>query len=266
MIRLICLDVDGTLVGTSGTVHDDVWVAAERTRAAGIHLAICSGRPAFGITREFAERLDPRGWHVFQNGASVIHLATHRSLSARMPAETVAMLVERARRLNRTLELYSDEDYVVERDTEVARTHARLLGIPFRARRYEELQGQIVRGQWLVDAAELDAVAAEPHPGLEFNPSTSPLMPDMRFVNLTPSGVDKASAVRAIAHEYGVPVEQVMFVGDGHNDEAAMRAVGFPVAMANAEPVIRELAVHAVGHVDDAGVIEALDLAVAKLA
>lgn len=265
MIRLICIDVDGTLVGSSGTVHEDVWGAAERTRAAGIHLAICSGRPAFGITREFAERLDPDGWHVFQNGASVVHLETHRSLSARLPSETVAMLVDRARAKRRTLELYTDEDYVVEITSEIARTHARLLGVPFRPRPFETLEGPIVRAQWLLLNAEVPAVAAEPHPGLEFNPSTSPLMPEMQFVNLTPTGVDKASAVRAIAGEYGIAMEQVMFVGDGHNDEAAMRAVGFPVAMANAEPVIRELAVHAVGHVDDAGVVEALDLAVAKI-
>ena len=43
-------------------------------------------------------------------------------------------------------------------------------------------------------------------------------MPDTTFVNMTPLGVDKATAVRAIAEEYGVSLDRVMMVGDGVND------------------------------------------------
>jgi hydroxymethylpyrimidine pyrophosphatase-like HAD family hydrolase len=52
-----------------------------------------------------------------------------------------------------------------------------------------------------------------------------------------------------------------MFVGDGGNDVAAMQIVGIPVAMANAEPEVRAVAAHLAGHVDDAGLVDALELA-----
>ena len=52
MIQLVFTDVDGTLVGSSGTVLPAIWTAAERVRAAGIRMAVCSGRPAFGDARE----------------------------------------------------------------------------------------------------------------------------------------------------------------------------------------------------------------------
>src|SRR5215213_10938834 len=97
MIELICVDVDGTLVGSSGGVTAEVWNAVERARAAGARLAICSGRPAFGMTRELAERLDPGGWHVFQNGASIVHLPTGDSRSACIPRPAIDDLVDRAR-------------------------------------------------------------------------------------------------------------------------------------------------------------------------
>ena len=267
MIRLVCIDVDGTLVGSSGVVHPDVWRAAERARAAGIRLAICSGRPAFGVTGDYARRLDAGGWHIFQNGASVVHLPTGRSLSARLAPETVAMLVDRAHRARRLLELYTDHDYAFESPsaaaTERALAHAALLGVPFDPRPFASLRGAVVRAQWLVPHAELDAVVVEPHPGLEVSPSTSPAMPDTRFVNLTPAGVDKGSAVRAVAAEYGLPLAEVMFVGDGWNDAAAMRLVGCPVAMANAEPEARLAARRCVAHVDEGGLVEALELALA---
>jgi len=250
---LICMDVDGTLVGSSGTVVPEVWEAAERVRASGVRLAICSGRPAFGTTREYAARLDPDGWHIFQNGASVVHLPSGRTMSARLEADLVARLVARARRKEQTLELYSDRDYVVERDTAWSRAHADLLGVPFAPRRFESLQDAAVRAQWLVTPAEMEALLAEPHEGMELSPSTTPVMPETMFVNVTPTGVDKGSAVRALA--------RVMFVGDGHNDMAAMRAVGFPVAMGNAEPAVIEISRREVGHVDAGGLLEALALA-----
>ena len=87
-------------------------------------------------------------------------------------------------------------------------------------------------------------------------------MPDGVFVNLTCTGVDKGYAVRLIAAEYGVELEDVMYVGDGFNDTPAMRIVGHSVAMGNAEAVAREVASRTVGSVDDGGLADALELAV----
>ena len=79
MLPLIFIDVDGTLVGTENRVLPEVWAAAARARAAGVKLVLCSGRPEFGRARAYAERLDAEGWHVFQNGSSVVNLASGAS-------------------------------------------------------------------------------------------------------------------------------------------------------------------------------------------
>src|SRR5687768_10440735 len=101
-IQLVCIDVDGTLIGSSGQVSEAVWRAAARARSAGIRLAISSGRPGFGVTRALAERLDPDGWHCFQNGASVMQLPGGASRSTPLGA-ALPELIERARRLGRVL-------------------------------------------------------------------------------------------------------------------------------------------------------------------
>lgn len=262
MVSLVCVDVDGTLVGSSGRVAPEVWAAAERARAQGIRLAVCSGRPAFGLAREFAKRLDAAGWHVFQNGASVVRVATGESRSGSLPAAAVERLVATARRAGRVLELYTDSGYAVESTGDRARRHAGLLGVPFRTRRFEELEGPIVRAQWLLAREEAEAVLAEPHPELHLSLSHSPVMPDTAFINMTPPGVDKATAVAALADAYGVPLGRVMMVGDGYNDVGVMREVGHAVAMANAEPEVHALARYRVGDVERGGVAEALELAI----
>lgn len=261
MIRLICADLDGTLIGSHGVVHPAIWDAAARARAAGIRLAICSGRPAFGVSRDYAERLDADGWHIFQNGASVLHLPSGATHSAHFSNGTLNWLKQRARTTGRVLELYSDHDYVVDVDTPQTRGHAQLLGVPFKARPLDALGAPVVRAQWLLTRDRDEAVLDEPHPGIEISPSTSPVMPDTLFVSLMVPGVDKGTGVRAVAEEYRVSTDEVMFVGDAWNDMAALRVVGHPVAMGNAEPEVRALAHHVVGDVDAGGLAEAIALA-----
>ena len=260
-IELICIDVDGTLVGSSGRVMPEVWTAAERMRTRGVRLAVCSGRPAFGLARSYAERLDSQGWHVFQNGASVVHLSTGESRSRSIPPHAVEMLIARARDTGRILELYDDTGYAVESTADRAQRHAGLLGVPFRTRSFQSLDGPIVRAQWLVAHEEVSPILAEPHDDLTLLPSLSPVMEDTTFVNMTPPGVDKSTAVRALANVYGVPLDRVMMVGDGANDVGVMGVVGFAVAMENSEPEVFDVAHYRVGHVDQGGLIEAFQLA-----
>src|ERR1700736_3601016 len=61
---------------------------------------------------EYARRLDANGWHIFQNGASIVNLATRQSRSVSIPPSCVKKLIAQARESAETLELYSDDDYV----------------------------------------------------------------------------------------------------------------------------------------------------------
>ena len=263
MIRLIGIDVDGTLIGSSGIVAPAVWQAAERARAAGIHLALCTGRPAFGAALEYAQRLEADGWHVFQNGASIVHLADRQSRSVALPPESVKTLIAQARSSDHVLELYSDQDYATESTSAWAHAHAVLLGVPFQARAFESLAEPIVRAQWLLSAADAKQMMAAPHPHMEIAQSSSPLMTDTLFVGLTRAGISKGSAMRTLASEYGVTLQEVMYIGDSGNDLSALQIVGYPVAMANADPAVLKAAKHTVGHVDEGGVAQALELAIA---
>ncbi len=261
MLGLTCIDVDGTLVGSSNEVLPQVWTAAERVTAAGMHLCLSTGRPAFGRALGYARRLDPHGWHIFQNGASIVNVETGESLSEGLPRHLLEELVATSRRLGRILEVYTDDDYAVESTERRAVDHADLLGVPYHSRDPLALKGQVVRAQWVIPIEDQAALMAEPHPGLSLHPAGSPAMPDTMFVSVTREGVSKGSAIHTVAARYGLSSDRVMMVGDGENDVSAMRAVGHPVAMGNAEPAAIAASRYRVGRVDDAGLVEALDLA-----
>ena len=262
MIALIGIDVDGTLVGSSGKVPDVIWELAAQARAKGIHLALCSGRPAFGLAADYARHLDDDGWHIFQNGASVVNLATHQSRSTPLPEGSVRGLISQARESGQVLEVYSDDDYVVESEAPWAREHAELLGLPFKPRPYETLSPPLVRAQWLVSPADAKKMIAPPD--LEMADSSSPLMPEVRFIGLTRQGVSKGTAMREIAAAYRVDMRDVMYIGDSGNDLSALRVVGHPIAMGNADPEVIKAAERTVGHVEEAGLADALKLAISS--
>jgi hydroxymethylpyrimidine pyrophosphatase-like HAD family hydrolase len=211
---------------------------------------------------EYARRLDAGGWHIFQNGASVLHLADGSSRSVAIPATWIGKLIDQARSTGEVLELYSDTTYVVESTSTWAREHAELLGVPYDPRPLESLAQPVVRAQWLLSREKARKVSAEPHPGLEVAQSGSPLMVDTQFVGLTRDGVTKGTAIRRVAAEYGVPLQDVMYVGDSGNDLSALGIVGHPIAMGNADPAVLEAAGRIVGHVDRGGLAEALELAI----
>jgi Cof subfamily protein (haloacid dehalogenase superfamily) len=264
-VQLVGIDVDGTLVGASGAVNPRVWEAAETARSKGIHLALCSGRPAFGVALEYARRLHPGGWHAFQNGASILNLATKQSRSVALPAAAVKSFVAEARATGNVLELYNDTGWVAESTAAWAEDHAKLLGVKFEPRPFETLDGPAVRAQWLLTHAEANHMMSCTHPGLEVAQSTSPLMPDTQFVGFTHEGVTKASAMRTIAAEYGVALRDVMYIGDSGNDLPALRIVGHPIAMANATHAVIAAAERTVAGDDAGGVAEALYLAIESI-
>lgn len=261
-VRLIGIDVDGTLIGSSGEVLPRVWEAARRARDAGIRLMLCTGRPAFGVTLDYANGLDPDGWHIFQNGASIVRLRSRESLSVSVPQTAVDQLIAAAHASGRVLELYNDMEYVTNSTSAWAREHAEVLGVPFEPRPLESVQGAVVRAQWLVSAEDAPAVMREAPAGLEVAESSSPLMPETRFVGLTRAGISKGTALRTVAQKYGIDLVQVMYVGDSGNDLSALRIVGQPVAMANGDEPVIAGAGHVVGHVDRGGLAEAFELAV----
>lgn len=259
MLPLICLDVDGTLVGTRGTPSTALWAAAERARGRGQRLTLCTARLAAGPTRSWAQRLDPDGWHVFHTGAARWNPATGQVRATPLLPDAVAACADRAAAEGWVLETYSWDDYVVDSDQQLARDHAGLLDLPFRRRPATDLDGDVVRVQFVVPAAATAAALAAAPGGTSASAATSPMMPGAAFVSVTAAGISKAGGVAAVAADLGVPMAEVMMVGDGHNDLSAIDAVGWGVAMGNAEPEVLAAARFTVADVDDDGAAEAID-------
>lgn len=263
VLPLICLDVDGTLVGRAGEPSAALWASAEAARERGQRLTLCTARLAAGPTRTWAERLDPLGWHVFHTGAARWNPATGEVRADALSDDSVAACAAIAAEHGWVLETYSWDDYVVDSDDPLAVDHAGLLALPFQRRPIDDLADPVVRVQFVVRIEEAaTAVAAAPD-GTTASAATSPIMPGAAFVSVTVAGVSKAAGIGHVADDLGVPLSDVMMVGDGHNDLPAIEAVGWGVAMGNAEPEVVAAARLLVADVEDDGAAQAIDASAA---
>ncbi|ETI66116.1 Cof-type HAD-IIB family hydrolase [Neobacillus vireti] len=80
------------------------------------------------------------------------------------------------------------------------------------------------------------------------------------FVNLeiSPSGVTKASALLRLAEELSIPITQTAAIGDNYNDSLMLSAAGLGIAMGNAPEKVKQMADQVTGNNNEAGVANAI--------
>ena len=78
-------------------------------------------------------------------------------------------------------------------------------------------------------------------------------------IEINAAGVNKGTALVALGKMLGIPRESIMACGDGDNDVHLLREVGFGVAMANAQPQVKEAADYITASNDEDGVACAIE-------
>lgn len=236
MIPLILLDLDGTVIGSSGTVQDCVWEAVDKVQEAGVRLAVCTGRPCGGVSQKVAARLGPSTPHIFQSGALIAYPDGEAVQVYALKDANTEKLIEHARDNGLTLELYSPNALFVERKTPLSESHAKMLGMNAIVRDLIDVMENepVVRAQWVVSAAQLETALSLELETAQFSRATSPAQPSTTFVSVTQKGVSKGAAARDLAEDLKVDLKNVMGVGDTSGDVPMLDVVGHPFIMGSA--------------------------------
>lgn len=264
--KALVIDLDGTLVGKSGSVSPTNVAAVREAAHTGVRVSISTGRMPKGCDRLLRE-LAINGLHVFYDGALVCDIEC-RDVVHREPLEraTALELVELARERKAYLELYTDDRYFAEAEHLKAGAHTRLLGFPPTCTDLKEmaLKGSVIKAEMVMlkDSREDYALLAEFREHfkgrLRFTVAASPVVPDVDFVNVVSSRASKGEALRRLAAHWRLGLESIAGIGDGDNDLPMLQAVGLPIAMGNATEAVKAAARHVTETVDQDGVASAI--------
>lgn len=271
MVRLLAIDIDGTLLDSRGRVPQANLDAIHRAAAGGVRIVIATGR-SFHFAMQAIGELPADLTLLVYNGA-IARTRSGETLLRRMLPQAMARQV-----LEATIEWRPDTACVFDRPLagqllydRMDWTHPSRSGFKLRnaaiiqavARLEDAVSEDPVQVTFNGTVPRMRAIASHlaAHPASPQLEVTLTEYPQRNFslVDVCGAGVTKGSGLAAVAAQFNIAQADVMAVGDNHNDRAMLEWAGTGVVMGNAEPELKHASFHQTGTNDEAGLAQAID-------
>ena len=241
MIRLIAVDMDGTLLDADHVTVPHRNIAALRAASEqGAALAIASGR-TWSLIADAVEQLGLMDYAIVGNGAAIQDVKGRRRIYEKsIPRGQAVEIIRLLHRERLPFEVYcAGQNYVARGDMELVRPHclspefARLYG---EKTLFPDALETVLAGR-AVEKFNIFHVPADRLPRvLEEVSATGPVAVANSFaqnLEIAAGGVNKGTALQALAAHLGLGPEQVMAFGDAGNDLEMLSWALWSFAMAN---------------------------------
>jgi len=268
MIRLIGIDIDGTLLDTQGRMPEANCTAIHDAVAAGVHVALVTGR-SYPFARPVAERLPASISLIVSNGAVERAMDGSTFVRRLLDKDTARQVLAATRRHRHAAALIFDRDLdrqvIYEtmdwdhpgRQRYWSRNHSHIaLALPLEDALVEDPIQVMVNGGVIEMREVADALRDA---GEAYSVSlTEYVARDFSLVDVTAPEATKGRALAWRAAQLGLEPAEVMAVGDNFNDVEMLEFAGTAVVMGNADVSLRERGWHVTGHHDEDGVAQAI--------
>ena len=245
-IKLIATDIDGTLLNPQFKISDGDLQALRRAHAAGIEVVVVTGR-RHSFALPIVQQLEFDLWLISSNGAVTRSLAGETFHRDMMPRETCRKLCGAMQEFRGNTVLTFDREtkgaIVLERMDELNASIQRWLEknmqfIEFVVPIEKALTSDPVQAMFCGTMERMrGALATLEASGLEDRTTvlrTEYPERDLSMIDVLNAGCSKGHALERWAKHRGLTREQVMAIGDNHNDIEMLEFAGHPVIMGNA--------------------------------
>ena len=251
-IRLIAVDIDGTLLNPQFQISDADLKALQRAHELGVEVILVTGR-RHTFALPIAQLLGFDLWLITSNGAITRSLRGNTFHRDMLPAATALKLCEAMREFRGNTVLTFDTDakgaIVLEHMRELESSIQRWLEknmqyIEFVIPVESSIVTDPVQAMFCGSIARMQqALAAIAASGMDKKITvvrTEYPLRDLSIVDVLNQGCSKGHAVERWAKYRGIPREQVMAIGDNYNDIEMLEFAGFPFVMANASEDLKQ--------------------------
>ena len=269
-IRLLAIDIDGTLLDPQFKITPQNLAALRAAHAAGIEIVLATGR-RHDYALPVAQEIGVPCWLISSNGALIRSSAGETFYFDRLPAATAAKLIGHMDAFRGhavlTFDRQSSNALVLERFEELNQSISRWIQVnaqfiqyvsplekaliedPIQAMycgrvaRMEEARQQLAEADFLHEIAIL---------------KTQYDHRDLCILDILNQGCSKGHALRRWAEEHRIPREQVMAIGDNFNDLEMLEFAGLAFVMGNASQELKQSGWRVTASNAESGVAQAL--------
>lgn len=255
-VRLIALDLDGTLFTEDKKISEENQKAIREARKKGIEIVIATGRPVNGIPTGIFRELGVQ-YVIDLNGACVHRLSDGACIyEERMETEAACELVRMCLEYRVYLSVFAGEKSCVQRDAEDILDQMGFPAVLYeyikKTRTYvDDLPAYLRTSGDPIYKVVMNFIPLPDGSYLDYDILRDKIDADERFdqvdggghnMEVTKAGVSKGKALKWLAKELGVSIEETMACGDTENDIDIIRTAGIGVAMGNAKENVKEIA------------------------
>ena len=266
MIKLIAIDMDGTLLNEKKHIDKAQKEAIHEAIEAGIKIVLCTGRPLYGILPFYEElglsELDSEGYVILNNGCSIHKTKDWKLIDqVNFTSDDIEYLYKFSESydINFTLvndtyyfnigrkptdELIKDAEFVFSDITDISLEEAKsgkhkimkimFLGDPEIMANFQEKNEDIIKSKY------------------------SGVLSQSYVYEVFPKDNNKGIGLKKLAEKLGIKQEEVMAIGDGNNDIEMFEYANYSVAMKNATELAKKAAKYETDSNENDGVAKAI--------
>lgn len=266
--KLICMDMDGTVLSDDKIVSEENLKAIKAAHDAGMKMAVCTGR-LFANAKVYADMFGIKAPVIASNGAYIKDKDSdeviYKSVLGREKAikifstitkydlsiffNTCDAVITNKPFDERNAYMRMNEDLPKEQQVRLIYTENMMKAI-------EEEGDEILKCICIEnDIEKLNKARAEIEAFSEFEVVSS-------FKNnfeIMCKGVSKGRAVEVLTGFYNIKREEVICIGDNENDISMIEYAGLGIAMGNAEEKVKEIANYITDTNNNSGVAKAIN-------
>ena len=266
MIKLIAIDMDGTLLNEKKHIDKAQKEAIHEAVEAGIKIVLCTGRPLYGILPFYEElglsELDSEGYVILNNGCSIHKTKDWKLIDqVNFTSDDIEYLYKFSESydINFTLvndtyyfnigrkptdELIKDAGFVFSDITDISLEEAKsgkhkimkimFLGNPEIMADFQKENENILKDKY-------SSVLSQPY-----------------VYEILPKGNNKGTGLKKLAKKLGIKQEEIMAIGDGNNDIEMFEYANYSVAMENGTELAKKAAKYQTDSNENDGVAKAI--------
>ena len=255
-IKLLALDVDGTLFDDNGKISQASIDAMNQAREAGIEVVPTSGRDYDGIPWDQLENVDIN-YVITTNGSAVYEAKTKKCLYEKyLDSGKMIPIFEYLLKKEIYINVFVDgvnytpvqvysyidnldlPDYVIQHMKENRKGITDL--IEYLKNGDAKLQKATLNFQKQENGEFLNRKEVQEY--LEKCPDIKVVDGGFNNLEFTKAGTNKAAGLKFLAGHLGMTMDKVMAVGDSENDIEMLREAGLGIAMGNSSSEVKEVA------------------------
>ena len=257
MIKLLALDIDGTILKKDYALSSEVKSAIKSAVKAGVKVVLVTGR-MYSATTFIAEELELDTPILCYSGALARN--TETIFYEKLIPDTLAKAVLKELEIfDLQVNLYVNDEIYSEAETDVLMEYCEKRKLEYKIQSFDKFENIQANKILAIGKTSDSTTQVLKYLQSKFSNELFVVKSFPTFCEITIKDASKGNAILYLAKNWGISPEEIMAVGDQDNDIELLKVAKVKVAMGNATEGLKAVANYIAPSVEDDGVVDAIE-------